>query len=147
MKHAYIVYALVMAFAASPASAEVIASCGELKGHSYYPTGLHVPRSQSGWQEDKIGGGQTFITATKTAEGLEYDVVFKDYTQNLKSLRSQGFLVQAINADDRTVHILAVHFGNATEMYVLDREQRVLSLLSYKMRPLRLTRAMVSKCE
>ena len=104
-------------------------------------------RSESGWNEDKIGGGQTFIIATKEGEGLEYDVVFKDATQNVNSLRRQGFLVTAINADDRTVHILGLHFGNATEMYVLDQEQRILSLLAYKMKPLRLTRAMVAECE
>lgn len=137
----------VCLIAVSAASAEILARCGELKGHAFFAPSLAVPQAERGWTTDGMTDGQVFITREKTSTGFLYDIVFKDSTGKTKSLRQQGFVVVAINISTHTIHILGVHTGNITEMYVLDTENKLLSLLSHRMGLLRSTKAMVAKCE
>ena len=107
------------------ATAEILALCGEMTGYTNYHPGPLVPKSKSGWQDDKIAGGHNIVTATKSGDKIEYDVIFKDSLRTT-SLRQDGFTVGTINVDHRTVHIVAISHG-VTELYVLDKEQRRLS--------------------
>ena len=141
---AFVLCAVLVLFPIS-ATAEVLALCGEMTGYTNYHPGTFVPKSKSGWMDDKITGGHNIVTATKNGEKIEYDVIFRDAFRTT-SLRQDGFNVWTIKADHRTVHIAAVSHA-VTELYVLDKEQRRLSLLSYKIMPIRLTRAMTAKCE
>ena len=138
-----------MVFAAPSAFAEVVARCGEFKGHTYFPIGPGTSRAKSGWVKDKMSGGSTSITVTKNSQGsLEHDIIFTDATGKNKSLKSQGFLVAQVNGDNLNLHILAIHIATkTTEVYVLDRTLLQLSYVAYKNVPIKLTRAMVSQCE
>ena len=65
---------------------EVIAECGSINGHAFYPARGLVPDDKSGWGEDKITGGNViFIRESsgdiniimKTAAGITKEALIK----------------------------------------------------------------------
>ena len=68
--------------------AQSITRCGASQGFAYNFQGLLVPSEKSGFQEDTISGGSTFLIREKD----QYDIVFVDAI-GPKSLKEDGFQI------------------------------------------------------
>lgn len=136
--------ALVAAFLASPAAANVIASCGPLSGHSYFPKDEF--RSEGEWAEDGISDGVTIFIGSDAVE----DVIIKSTLSDepwTRSASDYGAPVVEVYREGAIRHVVVL-WGPVTEVYKLDTENKVFSLVSQKGGGLlNSTLAMVGPCE
>lgn len=107
--------ALLIALCAVSANAhaEVVASCGALKGHAYFvPKGL-MPQGESGWSEDGISSGSFQLIRA----GEDWDIIYTDATGGTVSSRGDGARVSAFTTEDGDVVVQIIH-GRSLETYV-----------------------------
>lgn len=96
MKALYVVAGFLAV--ATPAAADPIAVCREPVGLAYYHEAGIISSEESGWSEDRIGGGVITLAASKSGP---LDVLFSDATGVPKSARQQGAeIVQLFTAPD-----------------------------------------------
>lgn len=126
-----------------PASAAVIASCGSMKGYSYFHR--DGPRdNESGWVRDSVKTTTIFLGTDKVEEVvLKSELGGEDWT---RSASDYGAPVVEVTRQGSIRHIL-VAWGPVTELYALDTEKKTVSLVSHKSGLIRLTHASVGECE
>ena len=117
------------------ASVEIIAKCGELSGYIY-------EHARARWEQDRIGGGSTFITE----EDGQYDIVFRDATGNLQSAKKGGARIVPANGRENTMHIIAIYPGIVTEVYSFDKDLSLLTLHAERLFPYKTSKTMTAEC-
>lgn len=127
----------------SAANAAVIASCGPMKGYTYHFQ-EDSPDGKTQWIQDALNSTTIFLGKDKVEE-----VVIKSSLAGdswTRSATEYGATVAEINRDGLFRHIM-IFWGSATEIYALDMENKLVSLVSQKSNPFKLTLAFVGKCE
>ena len=126
------------------ANAAVIASCGPMEGYSYfYPSGL--AGNAPGWKQRSAKVTTIFLGTDKVEEVvMKGKLGGKDWT---RSASDYGAPVFEVTRQGSIRHILIL-WGPDTELYALDTEKKILSLVAHKSAgALKLTHAFVGKCE
>lgn len=77
---------LLLMISGGNAAADVVATCGESKGHAYYLQGPIVPASKAGWTEDGVSGGSFQLIRS----GDDWDIVFTDVSGGTVSSKGDG---------------------------------------------------------
>lgn len=108
-----ILFALLGA-ASFPAYCEVIAECGPLKGHSYFPNAGLVPANKAGWQQDGISRGT--VTLQRLSSG-DLDIVFTDANRNQVSTTRDGGKVYLTRANPSDISLVVIYPGVTDEIY------------------------------
>ena len=124
------------------AQAEILASCGSLSGHSYF---FEDGSIDAEWTEAEIKS--TFIFM-KSGDALDVIIKGKDlkgenWTRSASDYRAPVFEVNRVG---NVCHILVV-WADATELYLLDMDRKVFSLVSQKSGLVPGMHAWVGKCE
>ena len=95
-------------------NAETIASCGGLKGQSYYPhLGAFTDKKNSGWQDDGITGGKTTITF----DGTGFDILFVDTLGDINSSIGNGADIRLMMVGENSYSLLSVFQNSTLETY------------------------------
>ena len=125
------------------ANAAVIASCGPMEGYSYFfPNEL--AGNVLGWKQGSIKTTTIFLGTDKVEEVvLKSKLGEKDWT---RSASDYGASVIKVAREGSIRHILIL-WGPATELYALDTEKKILSLVAQKAGVVKVTHAFVGKCE
>lgn len=95
-------------------AAQVVAKCGQLEGYSHYPYRPPVPKSQSGFQKDRVTGGLT--TLQKLPNG-EYDILIVDARKQVISYRQDGGRILLLRRGRTDSTFLVVFAEMAIELY------------------------------
>jgi len=95
-----------------------IASCSNPVGKAYFPEIGLVPKSKSGWDQDKVTNGM--VKLIKTSEG-KYDILFVDATKQITSSTDSGGLVSMLNRGDNVVSFMVVYPKSTAEIYTFLR--------------------------
>lgn len=107
-------YLLLFPLITSAAYPQVIASCSNPKGKSYFPELGQVSKNMSGWVDDGITGG---ITTVKKIAKDEYDIVFYDVTKTIISSIEDGGNILLLNKGKNVFSLLIVYPGKTAEIY------------------------------
>ena len=105
---------LVLPISTVIAQPQVIASCSNPKGKSYYPELGLVKKNTSGWSDDAITGG---VTNVKKIGKDKYDVVFLDVTKQIVSSLEDGGNVFLLNKGTNVFSLLVVYPGQTAEIF------------------------------
>ena len=102
---------------ATPAFTQTIATCKGPEGFAnYHDSGL-VEKKDSGFQEDKITGGN--ITIMRMQDG-KYDILFLDATKTITSVMGQGGQVAILRKGTTDATFMNFYPGMGTiELYTL----------------------------
>ena len=121
------------------ANAAVIASCGPMEGYSYFYRN-ELAGNAPGWDQVSLKITTIFL-GTDQVE----DVVLKskDWTRSASDYDAP---VVEVTRQGSIRHILIL-WGPVTELYALDTEKKILSLVSQKSGLVKVTYAFVGKCE
>ena len=125
------------------AIAAVIASCGPMEGYSYYYRN-ELAGIAPGWEQGSLKTTTIFLGTDKVEEvvlksklgGEDWTRSASDYDAHVVEVTRQGSIR----------HILIL-WGPVTELYALDTEKKILSLVSHKSGSVEVTHAFVGKCE
>ena len=121
------------------ANAAVIASCGPMEGYSYYFRN-ELAGNEPGWEQGSLKTTMIFLGTDKVEEVI---LKSEDWT---RSASDYGAPVVEVTRQGSIRHILIL-WGLATELYALDTEKKILSLVSHKSGTVKVTHAFVGKCE
>ena len=125
------------------ASAAVIASCGPMEGYSYFFRN-ELANVDPQWVRDSLNTTTIFLGTDKIEEVvLKSKLGMEDWT---RSASDYGAPVVEVFRNGSIRHVLVL-WGPVTELYALDTETKILSLVSQKSAPFRATLAFVGKCE
>ena len=95
-------------------NAETIASCGALKGVSYYPyLGVFSDKENSGWQDDGISEGKT----TLTFDGTGFDILFIDFFDEINSSIANGAEIKLMMVGEKSYSLLSSYENDTLEIY------------------------------
>ncbi len=112
MKNFILIAAL--ASVALPAFSQVVAECGPLKGHSYFPNAGMVPANKAGWQPDGISGGT--VTLQRLSSG-DLDIIFTDANRKQVSTVNDGGKVYLTRANPTDISAVVIYPGVTEEIY------------------------------
>ena len=127
----------------TPANATVIASCGPMEGYSYYYRN-ELFGSAPGWTQDSLETTTIFLGNDKVEEVvLKSKLGGEDWT---RSASDYGAPVIEVTRQGPIRHIV-IPWGPVTELYALDTEKKIISLVSQKSGLVKVTHAFVGKCE
>lgn len=105
--------------ACSPAAAsELLASCGAVAGHAYYPNNGVIQEKHTGWTEDRISSGNT--TLVRRDDGT-LDLLFTDSTGASISARGDGGEVLLLRQAGSEAAVI-VAYPRVLELYHYVRE-------------------------
>ena len=123
--------------------ADVIASCGPSRGHSYFYESDLV--EDFGWEEGRLESSVIFIGDDVVSDVIikGKDLEGKDWT---RSASDYGAPVFEVNRVGDIRHILIVWRGD-TELYMVDTAKKVFALVSHKSGMIEVTHAFVGECE
>ena len=125
------------------ANAAVIASCGPMEGYSYFHRS-ELAGNAPGWTQDSVETTTIFLGTDKVEEVvMKSKLGEKDWT---RSASDYGAPVFEVTRQGSIRHILIL-WGPDTELYALDTEKKILSLVSQKSGGFMVTNAFVGKCE
>ena len=125
------------------ANAAVIASCGPMEGYSYF-YGNELAGNAPGWEQGSLKTTTIFLGTDKVEEViLKSELGGEDWT---RSASDYGAPVVEVTRQGSIRHILIL-WGPVTELYALDTEKKILSLVSQKSGLVEVTHAFVGKCE
>ena len=125
------------------AQAEIIASCGPLEGYSYFPGDASVGVEPK-WVSGPLPSAIIFI-----GTGRVEDVILKSTLKEedwTRSASDYGANVHEIFRDGPVRQILVL-WGPVTELYALDTEKKVLTLVSQKSGFIKVSHAFAGECE
>ena len=124
------------------ANAAVIASCGPMEGYSYFWD--EFAGNAPGWEQGSLKTTTIFLGTDKVEEVvLKSTLGEEDWTRSASDYDAH---VVEVTRQGSIRHILVL-WGPATELYALDTEKKILSLLSHKSGLVKVTHAFVGKCE
>ena len=128
--------------AALPAQAEILASCGSLAGHIYF---FEYGDLAAEWTEGEIKGTTIFV---QSGDRLDVIIKGKDLKGDswTRSASDYGAPVTEVNRVGNVRHILVV-WDDATELYLLDTDRKIFSLVSQKSGLVPGMHAYVGECE
>ena len=125
------------------ANAAVIASCGPMEGYSYFYRNELIGNAP-GWEQGSLKATTIFLGTDKIEEVvLKSKLDGKDWT---RSASDYGASVVEVTRQGSIRHVLIL-WGTVTELYALDTEKKILSLVSQKSGFVKVTHAFVGKCE
>ncbi len=125
------------------ANAAVIASCGPMEGYSYFYRN-ELAGDAPGWEQGSLKTTTIFLGTDKVEEVLlKSKLGGEDWT---RSASDYGASVFEVTRQGSIRHILIL-WGPVTELYALDTEKKILSLVSHKSGVVKVTHAFVGKCE
>ena len=125
------------------ANAAVIASCGLMEGYSYFFRN-ELAGNEPGWEQGSLKTTTIFLGTDKVEEViLKSELGGEDWT---RSASDYGATVVEVTRQGSIRHILIL-WGPVTELYALDTEKKILSLVSHKSGMVKVTHAFVGKCE
>ena len=125
------------------ANAAVIASCGPMEGYSYFYRN-ELAGNAPGWKQGSLKATTIFLGTDKIEEVVLKSKLFgEDWT---RSASDYGATVVEVTRQGSIRHILIL-WGPVTELYALDTEKKILSLVSQKSGVVKVTHAFVGKCE
>ena len=112
MKQILLVAAL--AFTAQSQATEIIATCSNLKGHSYiWPS----PLAESSWQEDSITGVSIFTGTNGVIDGL---IIRSEIDGEMWTRSAADYGIQVIQIfQEGPIYRVLVPWGSDTELYQL----------------------------
>ena len=125
------------------ANAAVIASCGPMEGYSYFYRN-ELAGNAPGWKQGSLKVTTIFLGTDKIEEVvLKSKLAGDDWT---RSASDYGAPVIEVTRQGSIRHVLIL-WGPVTELYALDTEKKILSLVSQKSGLVKVTHAFVGKCE
>ena len=125
------------------ANAAVIASCGPMEGYSYFYRN-ELAGNAPGWEQGSLKTTTIFLGTDKVEEVvLKSKLGEEDWTRSASDYDAH---VIEVSRQGSIRHILIL-WGPVTELYALDTEKKILSLLSHKSGLVKVTHAFVGKCE
>ena len=137
-----LVATLALGTSVTTGQAAVIASCGPASGYSYfYEDDLG---GTAGWTDGELGSTFIFTGTDKVSE-----VTIKGKLQGEEWTRSAsdyGAPVYEVNTVGPIRHVLIIWNG-ITELYLLNTEKKIFSLVSQKSGFTDVTHVFVGKCE
>ena len=101
------------------ALAQVVAKCGDPTGYSHYHHRWPTPKSESGFQEDRISGGLT--TLQRLGKG-DYDILMVDARKQVMSYKQDGGKILLLRRGKSDVTFLVVFEGMVIELYTFYRD-------------------------
>ena len=143
MRHFSAAVFSLVAVVCIPANAAVIASCGPMEGYSYFYRNKLAGNSP-GWTQDSVKTTTIFLGTDKGEEVvMKSKLGGEDWT---RSASDYGAPVVEVTRQGSARHILIL-WGPVTELYALDTEKKILSLVSQKSGVVKVTNAFVGTCE
>ena len=125
------------------ANAAIIASCGSMKGYSYFFRN-ELAGNSPGWERGSLKTTTIFLGTDKVKEVvLKSTLRGQDWTRSTSDYGAQVYEV----ARQGSIRHILILWGPVTELYALDTEKKSLSLVSQKSGLIKVTHAFVGKCE
>lgn len=101
------------------ARSEVITSCSEPEGYTYYAEAGVVSKAQSGWTKDGITGGRYVLVRY---EG-KYDILFTDATKRTLGTREDGGEIIEVTDKPGTLVLLVVYPEMSVETWTFKLDE------------------------
>ncbi len=141
---------IAASFLTETAWSQVIASCSNPEGFSYYHHAGAVSKKNSGFDKDKISGGMT--TIQKLPDG-SYDILIVDARKKIMSMTQDGGKVLMLRKGAQDATFLLYFPGNAIELYTLWIDQEGQAKYDYlaskggDITPIHKSTVMVGRCD